>query len=103
MTLGNGAVESHGYNSRLQLTSLDLTKAGAQLQHYDYKYGVYDPSTNILDESKNTGQIAQIEGLIGTQKQWQEPFAVYSLGHLSSAIGHNRAPCPPSQRIILNA
>src|SRR5258708_1593220 len=85
MTLRNSAVESHGYNSRLQLTSLDLTKSSTQLQHYDYKYGVYDPATNTLDESKNTGQIAQIEGCIGTQKQWQEQFAYDSLGRLSSA------------------
>jgi len=40
-TLGNGAVETYAYNSRLQLSSLDLTKSGTQIQHYDYKYGVY--------------------------------------------------------------
>lgn len=84
VTLGNGAVESYGYNSRLQMTSLDLTKSSTQLQHYDYKYGVYDPGTNTLDESKNAGQIARIEGLIGTVKQWQQNFAYDSLGRLSS-------------------
>src|SRR2546421_10469098 len=70
VTLGNGGVETYGYNSRLQLSSLDLTKSGTQIQHYDYKYGVYDPSANTLDETKNTGQIARIEGFINT-KQWQ--------------------------------
>jgi RHS repeat-associated protein len=83
--LGNGAVESYGYNSRLQLSSLDLTKSGTQLQHYDYKYGVYNSGTNTVDESKNTGQIARIEGFISTAKQWQQNFAYDSLGRLSSA------------------
>ena len=85
MALGNGAVESYAYNSRLQMKSIDLTKSGTQLQHYDYKYGVYDPSSNTLDETKNNGQIARIEGTIATQKQWQQNFAYDSLGRLSSA------------------
>jgi RHS repeat-associated protein len=84
-TLGNAAVESYVYNSRLQLQSLDLTRAGTQLQHYDYKYGVYNPVTNTLDETKNNGQIAQIEGFIQAQKQWQQRFAYDSLGRLASA------------------
>jgi RHS repeat-associated protein len=85
VALGNGAVESYGYNSRLQMKSIDLTKSGTQLQHYDYKYGVYDPATNTLDETKDNGQIARIEGTIATQKQWQQNFAYDSLGRLSSA------------------
>src|ERR1044072_3118984 len=40
VNLGNGAVESYAYNSRMQIQSLDLTKSGTQIQHYDYKYGV---------------------------------------------------------------
>jgi RHS repeat-associated protein len=84
VALGNGAVESFVYNSRLQIKSLDLTKSGTQLQHYDYKYGVYDPVTNTVDETKNNGQIARIEGLIATVKQWQQNFAYDSLGRLSS-------------------
>ncbi len=85
VTLGNGAVESFVYNSRLQMTSLDLTKNGTQLQHYDYKYGVYNSGTNTVDESKNTGEVARIEGFIGTAKQWQQNFSYDSLGRLSSA------------------
>jgi RHS repeat-associated protein len=95
VTLGNGAVESFTYNSRLQMKSIDLTKSGAQLQHYDYKYGVYDPATNTLDETRNNGQIARIEGFIATAKQWQQNFAYDSLGRLSSARefrGDNGAP-----------
>jgi len=65
--------------------SLDLTKSGIQLQHYDYKYGVYDSATNTVDETKNNGQIARIEGLISTVKQWQQNLAYDSLGRLSSA------------------
>ena len=84
LTMGNGAVESYCYNSRLQLESLDLTRAGVQLQHYNYKYGVYNPATNSVDVTKNNGQIAQIEGLI-TQQQWQQSFTYDSLGRLASA------------------
>jgi len=95
VTLGNGAVESYGYNSRLQMKSIDLTRSGTQIQHYDYKYGVYDPATNTLDETKDNGQIARIEGTIATQKQWQQNFAYDSLGRLSSAResrGDNNQP-----------
>jgi RHS repeat-associated protein len=85
VTLGNGAVETYSYNSRLQVTGLDLTRSGAQLQHYNYNYGVYDPATNTVDETKNGGRIARIEGFIAAQKQWQQNFAYDSLGRLSSA------------------
>ncbi|HKO42308.1 MAG TPA: RHS repeat-associated core domain-containing protein [Pyrinomonadaceae bacterium] len=85
VTLGNGAVESFTYNSRLQVTSFDLNRNGTQIQHYDFKYGVYNAGTNTVDETKNNGQIARIEGFIATQKQWQQNFAYDSLGRLSSA------------------
>ena len=84
VTMGNGAVESYVYNSRLQPLSIDLTKSGNQIQHYDYKYGVYDPVSNTIDETKNNGQIAQIEGFIASQKQWQQRFAYDTLGRLTT-------------------
>jgi RHS repeat-associated protein len=84
VTLGNNAAESYVYNARLQLQSLDLTRAGTQIQHFDYKYGVYDPATNTLDETKNNGQIAQVEGFINAQKQWQQRYAYDKLGRLAS-------------------
>jgi len=83
--LGSGAVESYTYNSRLQVKSIDLTRSGTQLQHYDYKYGVYNSATNTVDESKNNGQLARIEGFIATQKQWQQNYTYDSLARLSSA------------------
>lgn len=85
VTLGNNAVESYVYNSRLQLQSLDLTKSGSQIQHFDYKYGVYNPANNTVDVTKNNGQIAQIEGFINTQKQWQQSFVYDTVGRLASA------------------
>jgi len=103
LTLGNGAVESFDYNSRLQLKSIDLAKTGTVLQHYDYKYGVFDPTSNSLDETKNNGQIARIEGTIGTQKQWQQNFTYDSIGRLSSARefrGDN--PDPSGQSYLTN-
>lgn len=84
-TSGNGTVTSMVYNSRLQIQSLDLALGGTQIQHYDYKYGAYDPVTNSVDQSKNAGQIAEIEGFIGTQKQWQQRFAYDKVGRLSLA------------------
>jgi RHS repeat-associated protein len=85
LTLGNGALQSFAYNSRLQIQSIDFTKAGTQIQHYDYKYGVFDPNTNTVDETKNNGQRAQVEGFIGTAKQWQQRFTYDSIGRLSTA------------------
>jgi RHS repeat-associated protein len=38
-----------------------------------------------VDETQNNGQIARIEGSIGTQKQWQQRFSYDSLGRLSQA------------------
>jgi len=84
VTLGNGTVETYSYNSRMQVQSLDLSKSGTQIQHYDYKYGVYDPATHTVDETRNNGQIAQIESFVGTQKQWQQRFAYDSLNRLAS-------------------
>lgn len=80
-----GNVESYVYNSRIQIQSVDLTRNGTQLQHYDYKYGVYDPATNTVDPSKNNNQIAQIEGFIATQKQWQQSFTYDNSARLKTA------------------
>src|SRR5215203_2542260 len=42
------------------------------------------PTLNSVDESKNNGQIARVEGFIGNVKQWQQ-FSTYdSLGRLST-------------------
>lgn len=85
LTYGNGAVETLGYNNRLQLSTINLTKDGAVLQRYDYKYGQVNADTGAVDESKNNGQIARIEGFIGAQKQWQQRFSYDTVGRLSSA------------------
>lgn len=42
-------------------------------------------ATGAVDESKNNGQIARVEGFVGAQKQWQQRFEYDSLGRLSSA------------------
>ena len=85
VTFGNGAVQSFGYNSRLQLNSIDLTKSGTQIQHFDYKYGVFDPNTGAIDQSKNNGQLAEIESRIQTAKQWQQRFTYDTIGRLTTA------------------
>jgi RHS repeat-associated protein len=87
-TFGNGASHTIGYNSRTQTSWIDLTKSGATLQRYDYKYGVVDQSTGVVDETKNNGQIARLEGSIGAAlqppaRQWQQRASYDSLGRLS--------------------
>lgn len=84
LTLGNGAVMNFDYNSRLQLNTLSLVKNSSTLQRYDYKYGKFD-NAGTLDETKNNGQIAQIEGFIGTTKQWQQRYEYDTVGRLSKA------------------
>lgn len=85
--LGNPAnlvKQNFTYNSRLQVQSIELAKGNAVLQRYEYKYGQFDEA-GALDETKNNGQIAQIEGFIETAKQWQQQFEYDSLGRLKKA------------------
>jgi RHS repeat-associated protein len=86
MTLGNGAAYSMSYDDeRLNLTSVSLTQGGSVLQKYDYEYGAVNMADGTVDTSKNVGQIARIEGTIGTQRQWQQRFSYDTLGRLTSA------------------
>jgi RHS repeat-associated protein len=85
LTLGSGTVESYQYNSRLQLSRIDWTRSGTQIQRYNYKYGVFNPATGAVDEIKNNGQIAEIESLIGGVKQWQQNFTYDNVRRLLSA------------------
>jgi RHS repeat-associated protein len=84
MTYGNGAVESYDYNSRLQLTNLSLTKDSNTIQRYEYRFGQVN-ADGTVDETKNNGQVARIEGFSSGGKQWQQRFAYDSLGRLSQA------------------
>lgn len=84
-TFGNNVNYNYAYNTLLQLSSISATKNSAVLQRYEYKYGQFNASAGTIDETKNNGQIAQIESWIGTQKQWQQRFSYDSIGRLSSA------------------
>jgi RHS repeat-associated protein len=86
-TLGNSAnnlLQSYTYNPRLQLESTNLSKAGTQLQRYDYQYGQVDLTTGAVDQTKNTGQMARIEGSIGGALQWQQRFEYDTIGRLKT-------------------
>jgi len=90
MNYGNGATESFSYNDRLQLTQQSLSKSNTILQQYDYAYGQVDLNTGTVDATKNTGQLARVEGYIcGTPsspvKQWQQRFSYDSIGRLEKA------------------
>ena len=87
---GNGVTESFSYNDRLQLTQQSLVKNNSVIQRYDYAYGVVDQSNGNVDSTKNTGQIARIEGYIGgttmsPDKQWQQRFTYDTVGRLSQS------------------
>lgn len=84
-TLGNGAVEGVLYNDRLQPKTISLTKDNAILQKYEYKYGQVNQATGTVDETKNNGQIARIEGYIGSTRQWQQRYSYDSIGRLATS------------------
>ena len=81
-TLGNNAIYTYGYNSRMQLASLQASRSSTVLQKYEYKYGQANLGNDSVDETKNNGQIGRMESSIGTQKQWQQRFVYDSLGRL---------------------
>ena len=85
MKLGSDTVESYEYTPQLQPKRIDWTRNSTQIQRYDYKYGVFNPTTGAIDESKNDGQIAQIESFIGGVKQWRQQFTYDSVRRLKSA------------------
>jgi RHS repeat-associated protein len=85
MTLGSGTVESYLYNARMQVSRIDWTRNGNQIQRYNYKYGVFNPTPGTVDESKNDGQIAEIESYIDGAKQWQQNFTYDTVRRLKTA------------------
>ncbi len=89
-TLGNGVVHSLSYNASLQLSAISLTKNSEVLQRYEYKYGQINIDTGAVDEAKNNGQVARVEGFIGGTsqapvRQWQQRFHYDSIGRLDQA------------------
>ncbi|MEO7507141.1 MAG: hypothetical protein ABIZ95_07900 [Pyrinomonadaceae bacterium] len=84
-TLGNGATISLGYrtNGRLQLSDITLAKNGTTLQKYEYKYGVVESGT--VNTAKNTGQLAQVESFIGTEKQYRQQYEYDVLGRVTDS------------------
>jgi RHS repeat-associated protein len=90
MTYGNGATESFSYNDRLQLTQQSLVKNSSVIQQYEYGYGVVNLNDGVVDTSKNTGQLARVDGFIGGSpssptKQYQQRYSYDSIGRLERA------------------
>jgi transposase len=90
MTYGNGATENFSYNDRIQLTQQSLVKNSSVIQQYDYGYGIVNLNDGTVDTSKNTGQLARVDGYIGgtpstPTKQWQQRFSYDSIGRLERA------------------
>ncbi|MFL6253575.1 MAG: RHS repeat domain-containing protein [Pyrinomonadaceae bacterium] len=85
MALGNGAVFSLSYSdARLQLSGISLTQGATTIQRYEYKYGRVDMATGSVDETKDDGLIARVEGYIGAERQWQQRFDYDSIGRLKA-------------------
>ena len=85
VNLGNGTSETYSFNDRLQMTSQSLLKSSAVLQKYDYSFGQITLSDGSVDTTKNNGQLAKVEGYIGSTKQWSQRFAYDELGRLSES------------------
>ena len=81
MTLGNGTTQEFVLNPRLQMQEQALKRGTVVLQEYRYGYGQINSSNN-LDTTKNNGQLAQIEGYIGTTKQFTQKFDYDAVGRL---------------------
>jgi len=65
-------------------------KNNTVVQQYDYAYGQVDLNTGTVDATKNTGQLARVEGYIGgtttsPDKQWQQRFTYDTVGRLSQS------------------
>src|SRR5262249_5740917 len=86
-TFGNGAVHSMIYNRELQASEIKLKQSanGAELQRFNYSYGVVNQASGSVDTTKNNGQIGRIEGYINGAKQWDQRFSYDSLSRLSTA------------------
>ncbi len=84
-TWGNGATHTISYNSRLQISQIKLAFGSVEKQRFDYAYGAVNVDTAALDTSKNTGQVAVVDGWINGVKQWQQRYAYDKLGRLSTA------------------
>ena len=67
LTLGNGVVESYGYNAnRLQLTSQTATKSGNQLMNLTYNYQATAGQMGTGSTAGNAGQLMSISGTINS-------------------------------------
>jgi RHS repeat-associated protein len=82
-TWGNGAVHTMSYNERLQIAQIKVAVGGVEKQRYDYQYGEVNVDTAALDTTKNTGQVAVVDGWIDGVKQWQQRYAYDKAGRLS--------------------
>ncbi len=84
MAYGNGTVQTLGLNDRMQMTSQELKRGSETLQKYNYGYGQLNGS-GVLDQTKNNGQLSQIESFIGASKQWTQKFSYDQLGRLAQS------------------
>ena len=79
------AVHSIDYNTRLQPKQIKLAVGGVEKQRLDYSYGEVNPDTGAVDVTKNTGQVARVEGFADGSQQWQQRYSYDKLGRLSLA------------------
>jgi RHS repeat-associated protein len=86
-TWGNSAVHTQTFNRAFQTSQVKLSVNGSEKQRYDYLYGAVTQSTGSVDTTKNTGQIARVDGTINgaATKEWDQRFVYDELGRLNIA------------------
>ncbi len=91
-TFGNGAAHSVTYNRALQASQIKLKQSanGAELQRFNYSYGIVNQADGSVDTTRNNGQIGRIESYINGAKQWDQRFSYDSIGRLSTAAEYQQ-------------
>ncbi|MBI3652860.1 MAG: hypothetical protein HY231_17690 [Acidobacteria bacterium] len=85
LTLGNGVVESYGYDSqRLQLTSQTATKGATSLMNLSYSYQATAGQNGATSTAGNSGQLMNIAGTINSQTE-SAAYTYDNLGRLATS------------------
>jgi len=71
------------FNRASQVSRVKLSVNNSEKQRYDYLYGEITQSNGSVDTTKNTGQIARIDGTINgsATKEWDQRFEYDELGN----------------------
>jgi RHS repeat-associated protein len=86
MSLGNGVVESYGYNNRFQLTSQTAIKDQSTVLSLTYGYAAAAGDSGATTTAGNSGQLMSIGGTIATAPR-NQAFTYDNVSRLKTASG----------------